>query len=72
MTIDTTLRIRLNGEPRSIAPGTSVDALVRLLDLRPEVVAVELNERLVARDLRGTTVLRDGDRIEIVTLVGGG
>jgi sulfur carrier protein len=72
MTIDTTGRIRLNGEPRAIAPGTSVDALVRQLGLRPEVVAVELNERLVARDLRVTTVLRDGDRVEVVTLVGGG
>ena len=72
MTIDTKLSIRLNGEPRSIAPGTTVDALVRQLGLRPEVVAVELEERLVARDLRASTILRDGDRVEIVTLVGGG
>ena len=72
MALDTTLSIRLNGEPRSIAPGTSVDALVRQLGLRPEVVAVELEERLVARDRRASTILRDGDRVEIVTLVGGG
>jgi thiamine biosynthesis protein ThiS len=72
MTIDTTLQIRLNGEPHNITAGTSVDALVSQLGLRSEVVAVELNERLVTRNLRLTTILREGDRIEIVTLVGGG
>jgi sulfur carrier protein len=72
MTIDTTLRISLNGEPRLLAPGTTVDALVRELGLRPEVVAAELNERLVPRAERSTTVVRDGDRLEVVTLVGGG
>ncbi len=73
MTIDTaTLRISLNGEARSIPSGTSVDALVLDLGLRPEVVAVELNERLVSRSERAATLLRDGDRVEVVTLVGGG
>jgi sulfur carrier protein len=72
MTIDTILCIRLNGEPRTVAPRTTVDGLVRELGLRPEVVAVELNERLVARDLRPSTVLHEGDRLEVVTLVGGG
>jgi sulfur carrier protein len=72
MTIDTTLGITVNSETRFVASGTSVDALVCELGLRPEVVAVELNERLVARSERTNTILQDGDRVEVVTLVGGG
>lgn len=72
MTHTTTIRIRLNGEPREAAQDTTVDAFVRALGLRPEVVAVELNEALVPRGARATTVIRDGDRLEVVTLVGGG
>jgi sulfur carrier protein len=72
MTIDSTLSITLNGEARALAAGTTIDALVRDLGLRPEVVAVELNERLVPRAERSNTLLRDGDRVEVVTLVGGG
>ncbi len=72
MKTDTTIQISLNGESRSLASGTTVDALVRELGLRSDVVAVELNERLVARTARASTVLREGDRLEVVTLVGGG
>jgi sulfur carrier protein len=72
MTTATNIRITLNGEPRALPPGTTVDGLVGDLGLRSDVVAVELNERLVARTARTSTVLRDGDRLEVVTLVGGG
>lgn len=72
MDTDITFRITLNGDPRRIAPGSTVDALVRDLGLRPEVVAVELNERLVNRSQRASTLVREGDRVEVVTLVGGG
>jgi sulfur carrier protein len=68
----TRIRIQVNGEARTVARGTSVDAFVAELGLRPEVVAIELNERLVRREERGRTVLADGDRLEVVTLVGGG
>ncbi|MBL8860019.1 MAG: sulfur carrier protein ThiS [Planctomycetes bacterium] len=72
MTQATTIRIHLNGEARTASAGTSVDAFVAALGLRPEVVAVEVNEALVPRAERGRTLLRDGDRVEVVTLVGGG
>jgi thiamine biosynthesis protein ThiS len=66
------IRIELNGAPREIAAGTSVAALLGALQLRPEAVAVEVAERLVPRAERAARELRAGDRIEIVTLVGGG
>jgi len=42
------------------------------LKLEPIRVAVEINEDLIPRRTFAKTVLRDGDRIEVVTLVGGG
>lgn len=68
----TALVLRVNGVERALAAGASVADLVRDLGLRPEVVAVEVNERLVPRARRGETLLAPGDRVEVVTLVGGG
>jgi thiamine biosynthesis protein ThiS len=36
------------------------------------MVAVELNEGLVTRDQRESTSLRAGDKVELVTIMGGG
>jgi len=66
------MQIELNGEAREVAEGTTVAELVAGLGLRPEVVAVELNRGLVRRDRRGDVRLAPGDRVEVVTLVGGG
>lgn len=66
------LQISLNGEPRTIERDTTVAALVLELGLRPEIVAVEVNACLVRRADREQRVLAAGDRIEVVTLVGGG
>jgi len=66
------IQIEVNGESRSVPRGQTVAELVESLGLRPELVAVERNARLVRRPERGTTQLEPGDRIELVTLVGGG
>ena len=64
--------IVLNGEPHPIAEGTSVAALVAELGLMPQQVAVEKNREIVPRGVHAQEILRDGDRLEIVTFVGGG
>jgi thiamine biosynthesis protein ThiS len=66
------LDVTVNGEGRRFDQPLTVEELVRRLDLTPQRVAVEVNERLVKRERYSHTTLRDGDRIEIVTLVGGG
>ena len=62
----------MNGDERELPAGSSVADLVRALDLCAEQVAVERNQRLVPRREHATALLAEGDRIEIVTLVGGG
>ena len=67
-----TVSIVLNGERRLVAAGLSVDRLLRSLKLEPGMVVVERNREILARDAVGTTVVEDGDRIELVHFVGGG
>jgi sulfur carrier protein len=62
----------VNGEPRSVAQGTTVAALIGELGLADRRVAVERNREVVPRAHHTTTVLAAGDRLELVTFVGGG
>lgn len=68
----TTINISLNGEPRQVAAGTSVAGLLAELGLPGRHVAVEVNLELVPRASHAEHRLAEGDRLEIVTLVGGG
>ena len=66
------ITITLNGEPRSIATGTTIAALAAELGLNPAKVAVERNLEIVPRSTLADVVIGDGDRLEIVHFVGGG
>lgn len=64
--------IMLNDAARTVAVGMTVEGLLAELKLQPRFLAVELNRRVVPRADHATTRLADGDRVEVVTLVGGG
>ena len=66
------MRLLLNGDEREIADVFSVDDLVSALGLDSRKVAVERNLEIVPRSTYADTALADGDRIEIVTFIGGG
>ena len=66
------MTITLNGETRNVAAGTTVAELLGKLAILPKHVAVEVNLELVPRTRHAERVLCDNDRLEIVTLVGGG
>ena len=66
------MEIVVNGEPRVAGDGATVLGLLRELGLPETRVAVERNLEIVRKAEYGGTALRDGDRIEIVTFVGGG
>jgi len=66
------IRLTVNGDGRTVATGTSVAQLVAELGLDGRKVAVERNREIVSRSLYGTTVLGEGDAVEIVHFIGGG
>ena len=66
------MTICVNGEPREVEAGLTIARLLALLQKQPRLLAVERNFELVPRERHAECVLNDGDRLEIVTLVGGG
>ena len=66
------MQVYINGEARELSGPTSLAELITELDLPATRIAVELNLTVVRRNDWSTTVLQDGDRIEIVHFVGGG
>ena len=66
------MKIVFNGQQRDTADQITVAALLEELDLPPKRVAVEVNLELVPRGRHAACVLQEGDRLEVVTLVGGG
>jgi thiamine biosynthesis protein ThiS len=64
--------LHINGEPRDFADGLSLAMLVEQLGMKSDRVAVELNLEIVGRTAWTATVLKDGDKLEIVHFVGGG
>ena len=66
------MQIQVNGEQREVESGLSIAELLRVLQLDPKYLAVERNLELVPREDHENTLLNEGDRLEVVTLVGGG
>ncbi len=62
----------VNGAPKSLPAGTTVAALLIELGLGEKRVAVERNREVIPRAQHATTQLATGDRLELVTFVGGG
>lgn len=66
------MRITINGQAENLDGAMSVADLLARRNIEPVQVAVEINEDIVPRRTLAETMIRDGDRIEIVTFVGGG
>jgi thiamine biosynthesis protein ThiS len=66
------MKLVVNGDERAFPDGLTLTELVRDLELEKHPIAVELNLKVVPRDRFSATRLSEGDRIEIVSLVGGG
>jgi sulfur carrier protein len=66
------MQIVVNGTPRDVPAGLSIASLLEDLRIEPKQVAVEVNLELVPRGRHAEHTLSPGDRLEVVTLVGGG
>jgi sulfur carrier protein len=62
----------LNGEPCSCSSQTPLPELLQQLGFNPRLVAVEYNGEILHRQFWTDTKIQSGDRLEIVTIVGGG
>jgi thiamine biosynthesis protein ThiS len=69
------MKLHLNGDERTFddtPTPLTLSALVEILGMKADRVAVELNREIVPRDRWAETHLHEGDRLEIVHFVGGG
>ena len=67
-----TITLQVNGEPQSCLQGTTLPQLLQQLNMDPRLVAVEYNGEILHRQFWGTTIMAPDDRLEVVTIVGGG
>jgi sulfur carrier protein len=66
------ITVQVNGESRTCSPQTQLPQLLEQLGLNPRLVAVEYNGEILHRQFWSETQMQEGDKIEIVTIVGGG
>jgi thiamine biosynthesis protein ThiS len=66
------VKVVLNGAEREVPAGTTVLALLEQAGVDRRRCAVEVNREVVPKSLHGGRALAPGDRVEIVTMVGGG
>ena len=69
---DDRIRIRLNGESFSCSASFSIENLIDYLDFQSDKVILEHNSKLISNDKFHQAFLKDGDSVEIITIVGGG
>jgi sulfur carrier protein len=70
--MSTSIGVVINGQSREIEDGTTIFVLLDQLGFGDRRVAVERNREIVPRAQHATTVIVAGDRLELVTFVGGG
>ncbi|HLC27152.1 MAG TPA: sulfur carrier protein ThiS [bacterium] len=66
------MRLMVNGEPKEMEEGVTVALLFTSLEIDPTYRAVAVNAQVVPRKNYSITVLKEGDRVEIIQAVGGG
>lgn len=66
------ITLYVNGETQHCSPQTPLPRLLEQLGMNPRLVAVEYNGEILHRQFWDSTEMQEGDRLEIVTIVGGG
>lgn len=66
------MKVLINGKEEYIEYEMSIFELLKKKDIRPEVVTVELNGKIIERKDYQTSIVKDGDKLEFVYFMGGG
>lgn len=70
--INQMITIILNGKDKQIDNSSSIEQLLKNLNLENKRLAVEINENIVPRSEFNSHILKDADKVEIVQAIGGG
>ena len=65
------MQVTINGKSEDIQGATVLD-LLKVKNIEPQMVAVELNTKMLERDQLGSTKIQDGDQVELLFYMGGG
>ena len=66
------MKITVNGQPRDVQAGTTVDGLLELLGVPRQFTAVAVNREITPKSAYAAVELAEGDRVEVVRPMGGG
>ncbi|HXJ77847.1 MAG TPA: sulfur carrier protein ThiS [Candidatus Methylomirabilis sp.] len=66
------MNVTVNGKSMELPDGLTIEGLLTHLGVRREYTAVALNREVTPKHQYGQSVLREGDKIEIVRPMGGG
>ena len=66
------MEVTVNGERQAVSKGLTAGQLLEQLHIVPERVVVEVNLAILKRAQLADTILKEGDQVEIVQMVGGG
>ena len=65
------MQVKVNGKSEEIQGGSVLD-LLKLKKVEPQMVAVEVNDKMIDREHLATTTLNEGDQVEFLFYMGGG
>jgi thiamine biosynthesis protein ThiS len=66
------VKVTVNGRNMEVKEGMNLLDFILFCKVRPDTAIVELNEKVVSKNFWADTMLKVDDRVELVTLVGGG
>ena len=66
------MNILLNNKSETLFDGTTIQKLLEGKNIKNKYIAVEINENIIPKSNHNTYIIKDGDKIEIITAIGGG
>ena len=66
------MNIFLNNKPEILSDGSTVRKLLENKNIKNAYYAIEINRKIIPKSQHETYVIKDGDKVEIITAIGGG
>ena len=66
------MQIQINGKQEQVESDTTIKSLLEKKEINPNVVACELNLKIIKRSQLSDVLLKEGDELEVIQMIGGG